>query len=128
MEVWVEVWETAQGCQSGGVTSEMQIFGAGFPVQVDLRSVPIDLQEQKNINPLRWRALQDSAWAEFVRQQVEPGDAVDSLASNTNIVNLPLGQALIGNVWIEPRVLTPNGDGVNERLVVSLDLVNILQD
>ena len=50
------------------------------------------------------------------------------MASNTNIVNLPLGQALIGNVWIEPRVLTPNGDGVNERLVVSLDLVNILQD
>ena len=72
--------------------------------------------------------LQDSASAEFVRQQVESGDAVASVASNTNIVNLPLGQGLIGNVWIEPRVLTPNGDGVNERLVVSLDLVNILQD
>ena len=35
--------ETAQGCQSGSATSEMQIFGAGFPIQVDLRSVPIDL-------------------------------------------------------------------------------------
>ena len=46
--------ETARGCGASGTTSELQVFGLGAPVQVDLRSPILDLQRQKNINALRW--------------------------------------------------------------------------
>jgi len=46
--------ETARGCGASGTTSELQVFGRGAPVQVDLRSPILDLQGQKNINALRW--------------------------------------------------------------------------
>ena len=46
--------EAARGCGASGTISELQVFGHGAPVQVDLRSPILDLQGQKNINALRW--------------------------------------------------------------------------
>jgi hypothetical protein len=69
--------------------------------------------------------LQDSRLNE-VRQRVEPGDAIDAVESNTNVVSLPLKGALLANLSVQPPLLTPNGDGVNDELRLSLDLVNVL--
>ena len=70
--------------------------------------------------------LEDSRLAEPVRQRVEPGDATELVESSTNVVRLPLGRSLWANMSIAPSVLTPNGDGVNDELVVALDLVDVL--
>ena len=70
--------------------------------------------------------LEDSRLAEPVRQRVEPGDAAELVESSTNVVRLPLGRSLWANMSIAPSVLTPNGDGVNDELVVALDLVDVL--
>ena len=60
------------------------------------------------------------------RQQVEPGDANPLVESSTNVIELPQGGALLANFSMQPKVLTPNGDGIGDRLVVKLALINVL--
>jgi hypothetical protein len=71
--------------------------------------------------------LQDSNQDDSVRQRVDPGDASDLIESNTNIVSLPVSTNLFANVALSSPVLTPNGDGVNDEMQLSVDLVNVLE-
>ncbi|MFT5087997.1 MAG: hypothetical protein ACI906_001548 [Candidatus Latescibacterota bacterium] len=48
------------GCFAPGNTQEMQVFGAGFPQEVRLRSPLLDLGGDKNVHALRWSALEDA--------------------------------------------------------------------
>ncbi len=70
--------------------------------------------------------LADSRAAALSRQRVDSGDAYAEVVSSTNAVRLPVGPQLLANVSIEPRILTPNADGVNDMLRVEFDLVNVL--
>ena len=45
---------TIPGCGAGGTTDEIQIFGEGFPSEVDFRSPLIDLGAGKNLNSVEW--------------------------------------------------------------------------
>ncbi|MBI2501837.1 MAG: gliding motility-associated C-terminal domain-containing protein [Candidatus Latescibacteria bacterium] len=60
-----------------------------------------------------------------VRQPAEPGDATQLAESNSNVVRLPVADHLLANLSLA-AVFTPNGDGINDQLQVSLDLVNVL--
>ena len=62
-----------------------------------------------------------------VEQLVDPGDATEQVESNTNVVRLPVNQHLLANIALESPVLTPNGDGRNDVLSISADLVNVLE-
>ncbi len=42
------------GCGAGGTTDEIQIFGEGFPSEIDFRSPLIDLGAGKNLNSVEW--------------------------------------------------------------------------
>ena len=64
--------------------------------------------------------------ADEVRQRVDPGDASDEIDSNSNAVGLPVTRDLLDNIEISPALITPNGDGVNDRLELRLDLINVL--
>ena len=70
--------------------------------------------------------LQDTDQPEELRQLVDAGDATDLVESSTNVVMLPVSQSLLDNLETSTRVLTPNGDGVNDNLVAVFDLVNVL--
>lgn len=70
--------------------------------------------------------LADSRAAALSRQRVDSGDAYAEVVSSTNAVRLPVAPQLLANVSIEPRILTPNADGVNDVLRVEFDLVNVL--
>jgi hypothetical protein len=61
------------------------------------------------------------------RQRVDAGDATPDVDSNTNIVGLPVGDDLLANVAFATRVVTPNGDGVNDVLHIDVDVVNVLR-
>ena len=63
---------------------------------------------------------------EMVRQRVDPGDATELVEANTDVVALPVGGRLLSGVQVEPRVLTPNGDGTNDELAVTLDVVSVV--
>ena len=71
--------------------------------------------------------LEDSRLGPDVRQRVEPGDANPQVESSTNIVELTLDRALFAHLSVYPRVLTPNGDGIGDRLFISLNLINVLE-
>ena len=70
--------------------------------------------------------LQDSRQDESVRQRVDPGDASDLVESSTNIVSLPISRALLANMSLSSKAITPNGDGVNDELTLAVALVNVL--
>ena len=70
--------------------------------------------------------LQDSRQDDSVRQRVDAGDASELVESNTNVVSLPVSRSLFANVELSSRVITPNGDGINDELQLSVDLVNVL--
>ena len=61
-----------------------------------------------------------------VRQRVEAGDASDQVASSTDVVRLPVQAALLEGLVLSSSVVTPNGDGVHDALVVGVDVVNVL--
>ena len=57
-------------------------------------------------------------------QQVDMGDATDEVADNTLIVVAqPESRELFQELQISPGVATPNGDGVNDEVVVQFALV-----
>ena len=70
--------------------------------------------------------LADSRQEEDIRQRVDPGDATDAVESSTNVVRLPVSRNLLANVDLNTAVFTPNGDGINDQLEISFDLVNVL--
>ena len=71
--------------------------------------------------------LQDGRQDASVRQRVDPGNASELIESNTNVVSLPVSPKLFANVVLSSPVLTPNGDGVNDALQLSVDLINVLE-
>ena len=71
--------------------------------------------------------LSDSRQGEGIRQRVDPGNASDAVESNRTVVSLPVSRSLLENVELNTAVCTPNGDGINDRLELSFDLVNVLE-
>ncbi|MEE3258457.1 MAG: gliding motility-associated C-terminal domain-containing protein, partial [Candidatus Latescibacterota bacterium] len=69
--------------------------------------------------------IQDSRAGDAIRQRVDPGDATDQAAGNTNVVALPVVRDLLIKKIRRSLVLSPNGDGVNDRIEVALDVVNV---
>ena len=71
--------------------------------------------------------LEDSRLEPGIRQPVDPGDADQTIDSSTNVVGLPVTSSLLSNVVFAPRLLSPNGDNINDRLHIGADLANILE-
>ena len=69
-----------------------------------------------------------SGWGEQqVRQRVDVGDASDAVASEAIAVSLPVGPALIDGLSVSAALVTPNGDGIGDRLRIEFALLNVLQ-
>jgi hypothetical protein len=54
-----------------------------------------------------------------VRQPLKPGNSTHRFSGDVLAVKTPLGGDLLVQVAAQSRVLTPNGDGVNDQLVLS---------
>jgi hypothetical protein len=70
--------------------------------------------------------LEDSRQGPGLRQRVDPGDATDLVASSTNVVQLPVTRDLFASLDLNPPVITPNGDGVNDQVLATVSLLNVL--
>ena len=74
----------------------------------------------------RFEAFLGDSKREAVRQRVDPGDANRQVESSTNVVRLPVSDDLISDLRVEPQVLTPNGDGINDELELTFFVANVL--
>jgi hypothetical protein len=61
-------------------------------------------------------------------QRVDPGNATDEVEGRSTrvfLTSLPAHEELIGNISITPDVITPNGDGVNDRMDVIFSVFKV---
>ena len=70
----------------------------------------------------------DSTDPNRIKQAVQPGNATYRFSSNALAVRTPIGGQLFADVRAEPRVFTPNGDGINETLTVSYKLRKVTDE
>ncbi|MXX40868.1 MAG: hypothetical protein F4Y91_08670 [Gemmatimonadetes bacterium] len=78
-------------------------------------------------NNTRFRAfLERKSGLDTLRQQVDPGDAVSDLAGAGDAVSLPVDSSLLTRLDMGTGIFTPNGDGVNDALAISFDVLKVL--
>ena len=61
-------------------------------------------------------------------QIITPGDATPDIATNDLLVKWDLDRSLIGSVEVSSQYLTPNGDGVNDRIEISYSLLQVISE
>ena len=73
--------------------------------------------------------VMDSQRPEEVAQVVSPGEADPIVDSNTLSVGLEeVGRRTVNALTLEPPVFSPNGDGINDRVSLEYELVNVEGD
>ena len=72
--------------------------------------------------------VRDTARPLELPQRVNPGDASDEFPSEGLMVRTVLSERLLGALQVEPRVVTPNGDGTNERVDFSFNLLQLTDE
>ena len=60
-----------------------------------------------------------------VSQLVRPGNATVRIPSDDIAVRTSLGEGTLGSVSVDPRAVTPNGDGINDEVEISYDLFKL---
>jgi len=89
--------------------------------------VEIDFQSTLFLNQTRFDAyLFNSALGPQVRQPVDPGDADERIDSGVTFVALPSNDRLLDNLTLSSPALTPNGDGIHDEVILSFDLLKII--
>ena len=121
----------------------LQIDGAAVNAEVEKTSAgirlhllaPVTAAERVELgfaatvfqNNTRFRAfLERTNGPDTLRQQVDPGDAVPDLAGAGDAVSLPINESLLARLDMGAGVFTPNGDGVNDALAISFDVLKVL--
>ena len=78
-------------------------------------------------NNTRFRAfLERKSGLDTLRQQVDPGDAISDLEGAGDAVSLPVDGSLLTRLDMGAGVFTPNGDGVNDALAISFDVLKVI--
>lgn len=69
--------------------------------------------------------VSDSQRPEELAQRVNPGNAADEVLSEVITVRTTLSKRLLADLVVSPQTATPNGDGINDEIAFSFDLLQI---
>ena len=69
--------------------------------------------------------VRDSERPGELAQQINPGDASLEVESESFVIRTTLSKDLLADLQVEPRLITPNGDGMNEEVSFSGDLMQL---
>ena len=114
------------------VNAEIKKTDAGFRLHLP---APVAAAERVELgfaatvfqNNTRFRAfLERVNGSDTLRQQVDPGDAIPELAGTGDVVALPINEGLLAQLDIGNGIFTPNGDGINDALVISFDVLKVI--
>ena len=61
-----------------------------------------------------------------IKQQVAPGNATFRFSGDDLSVETPIGGDLLVDVQVTPTTITPNGDDINDRLIISYKLREVV--
>ena len=121
----------------------LQIDGAAINAEVETTNAGLRLHLPERIaaaervelgfaatvfqNNTRFRAfLERESGLDTLRQQVDPGDAIPDLVGAGDAVSLPVDGSLLTRLDMGAGIFTPNGDGVNDALAISFDVLKVL--
>lgn len=65
--------------------------------------------------------------SESLAQEVESGDASQTLPGDDLSVRVPIGGGLIHRLSVSPNPFSPNSDGINDRAIITYDIVNLTE-
>ena len=83
---------------------------------------------QNNTRFLATLERDQTATGDTLHQQVDPGDAAFDLDGDDDVVSLPVDGRLFAHLQVEPRLFTPNGDGRNDELSITVDILKLRTD
>ena len=102
-------------------------FRATFPRRIRSRQlVELRFTAPIYVQATRFDAFLEDSQKAQIRQLVDPGDAAPQVESSSNVVRLPVADQLFAGLSFSPALITPNGDGINDQLRISFDLINVL--
>ncbi|MXW80689.1 MAG: hypothetical protein F4Z57_17255, partial [Gemmatimonadetes bacterium] len=114
------------------VNAEVEQTNAGLRLHLPepiaaAERVELDFAATVFQNNTRFRAfLERKSGLDTLRQQVDPGDAVPDLAGAGDAVSLPVDGSLLTRLDMGAGIFTPNGDGINDALAISFDVLKVL--
>ena len=104
-----------------------QGFRATFPRRIRSRQlVELRFTAPIYLQATRFDAFLEDSQKAQTRQLVDPGDAAPQVESSSNVVRLPVADQLFAGLSFSSALITPNGDGINDQLRISFDLINVL--
>ena len=90
--------------------------------------IEIDFESILYINQTRYNAfLFNSKLGNTVRQPVDSGDATSSVESSVTHIKLPTTTNLIEHFTLSNRFISPNGDGINDNILITFDLLKVIK-
>ena len=113
--------------------AELEVLAAGGdtlwlrlpdPVDRAVELVEVVLRPTIFSNSASFRASVQASGTPGFWQRVDPGDATD-LASGQGTTVQALGNAVIQDFHLVPGVITPNGDGVNDRMAFNFSVARV---
>ena len=88
------------------------VFGIRFSAEVFLKGTSFEVFLVNSARP-------------GAQQRVRTGDAVEFAESEEMRVMVPVEGGTIGDVWVQPEVFSPNGDGINDEVEIGFSVFNV---